>query len=54
MLQGGEAKFSARTVSRPFFTRVTEYNWRLFQFGSVSELIGPVLYKKVSGFCNVV
>ena len=43
MLQGGEASSLAKTVVLPFFTRASEYNWRTFQFGSVSELIGPVL-----------
>jgi hypothetical protein len=43
MLQGGDGNLSANRVAWPFLTRVSEYSWRLFQFGSSSDLIGPVL-----------
>ena len=39
----GDGNLSASRVAWPFLTRVSEYNWRLFQFGSSSDLIGPVL-----------
>src|SRR5437773_11384062 len=40
--------------SRSPWIRLTVYDWRTFQFGSVREEIGPVLYRKVPGFCTTV
>ena len=48
MLQGGQGgRFRGRFPSESHLVSV--YVWRQFQFGLVSEVMGPVLYRKVFG-----
>ncbi len=53
MLHGGQASPVPSTVlleyPRLLSTRVTEYVWRRFQWASVSDWMGPVLYRNVPG-----
>jgi hypothetical protein len=49
MLHGGQARCLPSTSGAwwPFFL-CTEKNWRRFQAGLPSDVIGPVLYRNVS------
>src|ERR671931_605318 len=50
MRQGGVGRLLPSTLDLPPATRVTVYDWRRFQLGSVSDAIGPVLYRNVLRF----
>ena len=53
MLHGGQARLVPRTCALPLTTRVTLKNWRRFQLVAVKDVIGPVLYKKVSALVTL-